>query len=390
MSVIRYDAGETDEQTSLRSAVRDLGARYGMAYTTEKVEAGQPPSELWAEAGRLGFLGVNLPEEYGGGGAGIYELSLVEEELAAQGCGLLLMVVSQAINGTIISRFGTDEQKRQWLPGIASGEMITSFAITEADAGSNSHQITSTARRVGDEWVLRGQKTYISGVDQSAATLVVAKVEGAQGDRLRPALFLVPTDAKGYERTPMHMGLHLPESQFQVFFDDVRLPADALIGSPEAGMAPLFAGLNPERIMGAAMSTGWARFAMDKAVGYAKSRSVFGAPIGSRQGLSHPLADCKIQVELAKLMMQKAARLYDSGRDDIAGEPANMAKYAAAEAAIRTVDQAIQVHGGAGLSQEVELINLLGVTRLNRIAPVSREMVLNYVAHNSLGLPRSY
>lgn len=390
MSPTPYDVTESDEQASLRAAVKDLGARYGMAYTTEKVESGEPPSELWTEAGRLGFLGVNLPEEYGGGGAGIYELALVEEELAAQGCGLLLMVVSQAINGTIISRFGTDEQKSHWLPGIASGEVITSFAITEADAGSNSHQITSTARREGPEWVLRGQKTYISGVDQSAATLVVAKVEGAEGGKLRPALFLVPTDAKGYERTPMKMGLHLPERQFQVFFDDVRLPADALIGSPEAGMAPLFVGLNPERIMGAAMSTGWSRFALDRAVGYARSRSVFGAPIGSRQGLSHPLAECKIQVELAKLMMQKAARLYDSGRDDIAGEPANMAKFAAAEAAIRTVDQAIQVHGGAGLSQEVELINLLGMTRLNRIAPVSREMVLNFVAHNSLGLPRSY
>lgn len=390
MNAFPHDVGESDEQTSLRAAVRDLGARYGMSYTTEKVEADLPPSELWAEAGRLGFLGVNLPEEYGGGGAGIYELALVEEELAAQGCGLLLMVVSQAINGTILSRYGTEEQKRNWLPGIASGEVITSFAITEADAGSNSHQITSTARRVGDEWVLRGQKTYISGVDQSAATLVVAKVEGADGDKLRPALFLVPTDATGYKRTPMKMGLHLPERQFQVFFDDVRLPASALIGSPESGMAPLFAGLNPERIMGAAMSTGWSRFALDRAVDYARSRSVFGAPIGSRQGLAHPLADCKIQVELAKLMMQKAARLYDSGRDDIAGEPANMAKYAAAEAATRTVDQAIQVHGGAGLTQEVELIHLLGVTRLNRIAPVSREMVLNFVAHNTLGLPRSY
>jgi alkylation response protein AidB-like acyl-CoA dehydrogenase len=381
---------ENEDRKALRKAVAALVANYGQEYYLEKARAHQHTDELWHEAGKLGFLGVNLPEEYGGGGAGMYELSLVMEEMSAAGCGLLMMVVSPAINGTIISKFGTDHQKQRWLPGLADGSTTMAFAITEPDAGSNSHKITTTARRDGSDWVLSGQKVYISGVDQAQAILVVGRTEEAKTGKLRPALFVVPTDSPGFSYTPIEMELISPERQFQVFIDDVRLPADALVGSEDAAIAQLFAGLNPERIMGAASAVGMGRFAINKATDYVKTRKVWSTPIGAHQGLSHPLAQNHIEVELAKLMMQKAATLYDSGDDMGAAEAANMAKYAAGEAAAKAVDQAVQSLGGNGLTKEYGIAAALAASRLSRIAPVSREMVLNFVAQTSLGLPRSY
>jgi hypothetical protein len=382
------DFDEGDELRGLRAAVADLGSRYGQSYFLQQARAGGRTDALWAEAGKAGFLGVNLPEEYGGGGGGMVELSLVLEELGAAGCPLLMMVVSPAICGTVISRFGTPEQKERWLPPLADGSKTMGFAITEPDAGSNSHEISTVARRDGDEWVLSGRKVWISGVDQADALLVVGKLADSGRGTLRPALFVVPTDAPGLTAHPIPMELISPERQFQVFLDDVRLPADALVGSPESGISQLFAGLNPERVMAAAYSLGVARLAMRKATEYARQRQVWGTPIGAHQGLAHPLAACQIEIELARLMTQKAAWLIDSGQD--AGTAANSAKYAAAEAAARTVDQAIQTHGGNGLSQEYGVAALLAISRVSRIAPVSREMILSFVAQHDLQLPRSY
>ncbi|WJJ12798.1 acyl-CoA/acyl-ACP dehydrogenase [Prescottella equi] len=382
---------ETDEQKELRAAVSKLAQRFNYVdYVLPKARKGEPLTELWTEAGKLGFLGVNLPEEYGGGGAGIYELALVQEELAAQGAGLLLVVVSPAICGTIIGKYGTDAQKQEWLTALADGSKIMAFGITEPDAGSNSHQITTTARRDGDDWILRGNKVYISGVDQADAVLVVARTEDHRTGKLKPALFIVPTDAENFVAQPMEMDIIEPDHQFTLFLDDVRLPADALVGSEDAALMQLFAGLNPERILGAAMAIGMGRWALEAGLKFAKERTVWKTPIGAHQGLAHPLAQCKIELELAKLMMQKAATLYDSGDDFGAAEAANMAKYAAAEAAIKTLDQAIQTHGGGGLTKEYGLAAMLGAARIGRVAPVSREMILNFVAQHSLGLPKSY
>lgn len=380
---------ETSERKQLRAAVAGLAGRYGYTdYVLPRARAGEPLTELWNEAGKLGFLGVNLPVEYGGGGAGIYELAIVQEELAAQGCGLLLMVVSPAICGTILAKYGTGAQKASWLPRLADGSAKMVFAITEPDAGSNSHRITTTARHDGADWILSGQKVFISGVDQADAVLVVARSEDARTGDLRPALFIVPTPAITAHR--MEMDLVEPDHQFTLFFDDIRLPATALVGEPEAALLQLFAGLNPERILGAALATGMGRYALARAVEYANTRQVWRAPIGTHQGLAHPLARIKIEVELAKLMMQKAATLYDAGDETGAGEAANMAKYAAAEASIAALDQAIQTLGGSGLTSEHGLGGMLALARIGRIAPVSREMVLNYVAQHSLGLPKSY
>jgi alkylation response protein AidB-like acyl-CoA dehydrogenase len=385
------DFRETEEQVALRKAVAELGKRYGHEYTAPRARAREPLTELWQDAGRSGFIGLNLPEQYGGGGAGMYELSLVCEELNAAGCGLLMMVVSPAINGTIIARFGTDEQKQRWLPGIASGETIMAFGITEPDAGSNSHRITTTAKRDGGDWLLTGRKYYVSGVDNAQAILIVARTEDAKTGRLKPALFVFPTDTPGFEYTAIDMDVVMPDKQFMLYMDDVRVPADALVGEEDAALAQLFAGLNPERIMAASGSVGMGRYALDKSVAYANERVVWGGkPIGTHQGIAHPLAKAKVELEMAKLMMQKAASLYDAGDDMGAGESANMAKYAAAEASIACVDQAVQTHGGNGLAHEYGLGNLLIGARVARIAPVSREMILNFVAQFSLGLPKSY
>ncbi|WP_409471329.1 acyl-CoA dehydrogenase family protein [Streptomyces sp. HC307] len=381
---------ESEEHKTLRAAVAALGNRYGREYLTKAVAENRHPHELWSEAGKLGYLGVNLPEAYGGGGGGITELSIVLEELGAAGCPLLMLVVSPAICGTVIARFGTDDQKQQWLPGIAEGTRTMAFGITEPDAGSNSHRITTTARKDGPDWLLTGRKVFISGVDTADATLIVGRTEDSRTGRLKPCLFIVPRDAPGFTRHPIDMELNAAEKQFELVLDDVRLPADALVGDEDAGLLQLFAGLNPERVMTAAFAIGMGRYALAKAIEYARDRSVWNTPIGAHQAIAHPLAQAHIDLELARLMMQKAAHLYDTGDDMGAGEAANMAKYAAGEACVRAVDQAVHTLGGNGLTREFGLASLITAARVARIAPVSREMILNYVSHQTLGLPKSY
>ncbi|WP_406049639.1 acyl-CoA dehydrogenase family protein [Kribbella sp. NBC_00889] len=381
---------ESEERQALRKAVGELGKKYGYGWFNQQARTGGHTTELWLEAGKLGYLGVNLPEEYGGGGGGMADLSIVLEELGAAGSPLLMMVVSPSICGTVISRFGTDEQKQRWLPDLADGTTIMAFAITEPDAGSNSHQITTTARRTDDGWSLSGRKVFISGLDVAQAVLVVGRTEDARTGKLKPALFIVPVDAPGVEFQQIEMDLISPDKQFSLFLDDVRLPREALVGAEDAALMQLFAGLNPERIMASAFAVGIARHALGKATAYVKERQVWKAPIGVHQGLAHPLAQIKIELELARLMMQKAAALYDAGDDLAAGEAANMAKYAAGEVAVRATDQAVQSLGGNGMTVEYGVASLVAAARATRIAPVSREMILNFVAQHSLGLPKSY
>jgi alkylation response protein AidB-like acyl-CoA dehydrogenase len=382
---------EPEERVALREAVNKLASKYGRDFVEKQAREGGKMTEMWLEMGKNGFLGVNIPEECGGGGGGMADLAAVAEEASAAGAPLLMMVVSPAICGSIITRCGTDEQKERWLPGIADGTLLMAFGITEADAGSNAHNITTTGTRDGDQWVLNGQKTFISGVDEAQAVLIVARTQDAKTGKLKPALFVVPTDAPGFTKQPIPMAWSAPEKQFTLFFDDVRLPADALVGDEDGGLWQLFAGLNPERIMGAALSCGMARFAIEKSVEYAKTRRVWkDQPIGAHQGIQHPIAKVKIELEQARLLWQKAAALYDAGDDFTAGEYANMAKYAGGEVSCNAADVAVHTHGGNGLTVEYGLGNLLVASRLGRIAPVSREMILNFVAMHTLGLPKSY
>ena len=378
-----------EEHIALRKTVGAIADRFGPDYYTSRAEARHPTPELWAELGAHGCIGINLPEDVGGGGAGLTELAIVCEESAAHGTPLLLLLVSSAISGEVIATYGSPEQRARWLPRLASGEGKMVFAITEPDAGSNTHNLSTTASRDEDGYVLRGQKYFISGVDEADAILVVARTgTDASTGRAQLSLFIVDTDAPGLVVQPLSVSIPLPEKQFTLFLDDVRVGADRLIGTEGQGFKQVFQGLNPERITGAALCVGLGRYALQKAAAYASTREVWGQPIGAHQGVSHALAKAKIEVELAALMTSKAAWLHD--HDLPAGEAPNMAKYAAAEAALAALDAAIQCHGGNGVTTEYGLMPYWGLARLLRIAPVNREMVLNFVAQHSLGLPRSY
>jgi alkylation response protein AidB-like acyl-CoA dehydrogenase len=379
----------SDEERLMRETVASICSGYGPAYSRGKHAEGLPPTELWDDLAGKGYLGVNIPEEWGGGGLGMAGLAAVGEEIAAAGSSLLLIVVSPAIVGSILARHGTPDQNDRWLRGIAAGTTKVAFAITEPDAGTNSHNLATSLERRADRFVLRGQKTYISGVEHADAVLVVARSRLPDGNLGLPSLCLVDVDAPGFTREPIPMPYVGPDQQWTLFFDDVELDEDRLVGGEGGGLGPVFDGLNPERIMGATIACGAGRRALAKASAYANERVVWRAPIGTHQGVSHPLAEAKIELELARLMTQKAAALCDA-RAPGAGEASNMAKFAAAEAAIKCVDRSIQAHGGNGFALEYELTDMWWGVRLTRTAPVSREMILNYVAEHSLGLPKSY
>jgi alkylation response protein AidB-like acyl-CoA dehydrogenase len=366
------DFAETAEHRDLRAAVASIARGFGPGYYTSHAAAGTPCDELWAKLGEAGFIGVNIPEAYGGGGGGLTELALVCEELGAQGTPLLLLLVSAAISAGVIAEFGTNEQRKTWLPGLAAGTTKMVFAITEPDAGSNTHRLATKATRDSQGWRLRGTKYYISGVDEAEALLVVARTgTDARGDA-ELSLFIVPTDAPGLDASVLPVDLMLPEKQFTLHFDDVPLGPEALVGGEGQGFRQVFHGLNPERITGAATCVGIARFVLGIAARYATERQVWQAPIGTHQGVAHPLARAKIETELAGLMIRKACWQHDHGEP--AGEASNMAKYAAAEASIAAADAAMQTHGGNGFATEYGLVPYWGLA----------------VAQHSLGLPRSY
>jgi alkylation response protein AidB-like acyl-CoA dehydrogenase len=380
---------DNDERRALRDSVAKLVGGYGRSYFKDVVAMGAKPTELWADMGSAGFLGVHLPEEYGGGGGGLADLAVVIEEMAAQGCPMFMIVISPAICGSILAAHGSEALKRRYLAGIADGTVKMAFAITEPDAGSNTHKITTTARPDGDGWRISGQKYWTSGVDEADALLVVARdAEPGLNGRHTLSLMTVETDAPGLTLQPLDSALQLPEKQFTCFFDDVPVAVDGLIGEQGQGLKQVFAGLNPERIAASCVANGIGRYALARAATYAKDRTVWKTPIGAHQGVAHPLAEAYIAVEQARLMAKRAAELFDAGAD--AAEAANIAKFAAGDACTQALDRAIQVHGGNGLSNEFGLSDLWFIARMFKTAPVSREMILNHIAQHSLGLPKSY
>ena len=300
-----------------------------------------------------------------------------------------MIVISPAICGSLLDANGSEAQQAEWLPGIACGTKKMAFAITEPDAGSNTHMITTTATPSANGFSIKGQKYWTSGVDEADALLVVARgpVADAKG-RFPLSLFIVPIDTPGLTYQQLDSALSMPEKQFMVFFDDVQVDHLAVVGGEGAGLKTVFAALNPERIAAASVANGIARYAIERGAIYARQREVWGVPIGQHQGVAHPLAKAHIEVQQARLMTMRAAEIADRGED--AGDTANMAKYAAGEAVVAALDHAIQVHGGNGLSNEYGLSDLWFVARMFRTAPVSAEMILNHVAIHSLGLPKSY
>ena len=381
----------SDEELRIRETVATIANRYGRAYMQRCSEEERPPVELWDELAAAGYLGVNIPAEYDGGGLGMTALAAVGEELAFAGTPLLLILVSPAIAGSVLARHGSPEQRERWLRGIGRGDLRMAFAITEPDAGTNTHNLAMQATRTDGGWRLRGTKVFISGVEMAHALFVVARTgeRDATTGYGRLSLFIVDVEAPGLQRTVIPTATRGADRQWQLSFDDVEVPADRLVGNEGEGLRLVFDGLNPERIMTAVQCTGIGRQALDKASAYARERVVWNAPIGSHQGVSHPLAEAKIELELARTMTRKACALYDAAAKG-AGEAANMAKFAAAEAGVKCVDRAIQAHGGNGVALEYGLADLWWGVRTAKIAPVSREMILNYVAEHSLRLPRSY
>jgi alkylation response protein AidB-like acyl-CoA dehydrogenase len=380
---------DSAEHKAIRETVAGIADRHGAAYFIERSRSGGNVDELWKDLGAAGLLGLHLPEQYGGGGGGMAEAVVVVEELAAHGMPLLVWVISPAICGNILAHHASEEMKQRWLPAIADGTKIMAFGLTEPDAGSNSHNVKTTARRTETGWTISGSKYYISAVDQSDAILVVTRdAEHSTPDKSALSLFVVPTDSPGLSFQQIDTSIVSTDRQFTVYFDNVEIGDDALIGVAGNGLRQVFAGLNPERILVGAVCGGIGRYAIDKAACYAKERQVWSTPIGAHQGIAHPLAEAHIAVELSRMATVRSAELFDAGEN--AGEAANIAKFAASEAALRALDQAIQTHGGNGLSHEYGLSELWFVTRLMRTAPVSREMVLNFIAQSSLGLPRSY
>ena len=378
-----------EHHAMLRESVGKLVGRYGRKYFQEVTKAKRKPVELWNELGQAGFLGVHAPEAYGGSGAGLADYHVVVEEVAAQGCPILSLVIN-SICVPILDQHASEDLKKAWLPGLADGSRRLAFAITEPDAGTNTHKISTIARRAAKGWTLSGTKYWTSAVDESDAIMVVARGEELDAKGRAPlSLFIVPADAPGISRTPIETALHVPETQFTLFFDNVQLDEASLIGTVGQGLKQVFAGLNPERVCAAAINNGISRFALERGAQYARDRKVWDVPIGAHQGIAHPLAKAFAAVQQARLMTARAAQLSDQGSGE-AGEAANLAKFAAADASLEALDQAIQVHGGNGLSIEYGLADLWFVARLHKTAPVSREMILNFVAQHSLGLPKSY
>jgi alkylation response protein AidB-like acyl-CoA dehydrogenase len=380
-----------EHHLELRRAVGQLVGKYGRRYFQDKVRTGGKVTELWQELGEAGFLGVHIAEKWGGGGGGIADYNVVVEETSAQGCPLFTMVL-QSICSPVIEAFGSEDLQQRWLPGLANGTVRMSFAITEPDAGTNTHRISTTATPDGaGGWVLNGQKYWTSAPDEAHALLVVARgPEPSANDRHPLSLFIIEPDAPGITMHPIESVVMSPDKQFTMFFDNVKLGPEALVGVEGNGLKQVFVGLNTERVAVAAVNNGIACYAIDRAAGYASNRQVWSKPIGAHQGIAHPLAAATIKVQQARLMTERAAFLCDAGAGTEAGEAANMAKFAAADASLEALDEAIQIHGGNGFALEYGLADLWFIARVHKSAPVSREMVLNHVAQHTLGLPKSY
>jgi len=383
----------TAQEALIREFVRQVARKYGRDYWLARAREGKFTHELWQELAAGGYLGMMIPEEYGGGGLGMREMAVLIEEMGHQGIPLLLLVVGPVMDALLIAQHGSQSLKERFLPPLARGEIKLCFALTEPTAGSNSFRISTLARAEGDDYVLNGQKMFISGADESDHLLVVARTtpfDQVQDKREGLSLLIVDRRAPGVTLQPLEMGVLHPETQFAVYFDDVRVPRSDLVGEEGKGSRYLFDALNPERISAAAVAVGLGQFVLEKAVTYARERVVFDKPIGAHQGLQHPLAEAKTHLELAALMTLYAAQLFDGGDKVTAAAYANMAKFAAAEAATEACDLAIEVHGGSGFSTDVDLITVWPFIRMLRTVPVSREMVLNYIGEHVLGLPRSY
>jgi acyl-CoA dehydrogenase len=390
-----FDLPET--AIAVRDGVAAVAAKYDNAYWSRCEEEHRFPDEVFKDLGDGGWLGLCIPEEYGGGGQGLLELAVANDTLCASGGtqGTFIYVTTPGFGAITLVRHGTEEQKQRILPGIADGSIQFCFALTEPDAGSNAIEIKTAARRDGDDFLVKGQKVWISNVERADWMVAVTRTIPAAEASPRTAgftLFLVDVKealaAGTLTYTPIpKMGSNILHSS-QVFFDDVRVPAQNVIGEVDQGFGVLWDVLNPERILAAAGGVGSADAALDVAAQYAREREVFGRPIGANQAIQFPLAQIKAKTELARLMTYKAAWLFDQGK--MCGNEANIAKLTGAQVAWEAADQAFQTLGGMAYSKEYPIERMFRDARIGKNIPVSEQLVLAHIGTSMLGLPKSY
>ncbi|QLD84212.1 acyl-CoA/acyl-ACP dehydrogenase [Natronomonas halophila] len=386
--------GEGEELKLIEDTAARIASDYDDDYWQRVNHDQEEPAEFWQDCADAGFLGATVPEEYGGEGMGLQELTAIVrtlEEYGAMGAGMLF-VVTPVFGAITLSKNGSEAQKEEYLPKLANGEMNFCMALTEPGAGHNTPNLDTTAEEDGDGFVINGSKQWISGVGRADKMLLVARTTPREDVERRTegiTLFLADPDSPGVEYRELNTGIPAPERQFEINFDDYRLDSDAIIGERGKGLYQLFETVNPERLVGAAGVVGAGKCALNRAIDYAKEREVFDAPIGSHQAIQHPIADKWSRLEAAELMLKKAAWEVDAENRD-AGAAANMTKLRASEAGYDACDFAVQVHGGNGLSEDYFVVDLWKQARLSRIAPGSSEMMRNYIGESVLGLPRSY
>jgi acyl-CoA dehydrogenase len=386
------DFSFTPEQESIREAIERLCAPFDADYWLRKDREGGFPDDFHRALAEAGWLGIAMPPEHGGAGLGITEAALMMQAISASGAGLSgASAVHMNIFGLHpVVVFGTDAQKRRWLPPLIAGQDRACFAVTEPDAGLNTLKLKTRAVRDGGHYVVSGQKIWISTAQVATKVLLLARttpIEAARGTR-GLSLFYTDLDRRFVEvREIEKMGRKAVDSN-QVFFDALRVPEADLIGEEGRGFEYILHGMNPERILIAAEAVGLGRAALARAQKYAGERIVFDRPIGKNQAIQHPLARCWIELEAAHLMVLKAASLYDAGKP--CGAEANAAKYLGAEAGFRACEQAILTHGGMGYAKEYHVERYLREAWIPRLAPVSPQLILCFIAEKVLGLPKSY
>lgn len=381
-----------DEQHAIRDAVGKICARFDLDYWLKKDREGGFPLDFHAALARDGWLGIAMPTEYGGAGLGITEAAVMMQTIAESGAG---MSGASAVHMNIFSLnpvvvYATAEQKARWLPPLIRGEDRACFGVTEPDTGLNTTRLKTQAVREGDGYVVSGRKIWTSTAQVSNKILLLART--APLDKAKPTrgltLFYTDLDRKAVEvREIEKMGRKAVDSNL-LFIDGLRVPGTDRVGEEGRGFEYILHGFNPERVLVAAEAVGLGRAALARAAEYASTRIVFDRPIGANQGIQHPLARCWAELEAANLMAFKAAALYDAGKP--CGTEANAAKYLAGEAGFRACETAVMVHGGMGYAKEYHVERFLRESLIPRIAPVSPELTLCFIAEKALGLPKSY